>query len=296
MQQDAQQGVGGSPKPSLSNGRARTVTGKNTASTSVVKPSSHITKSKATAKAKSRSNSKVPREFGCRKRARAHGALVLPDGEETGPLLLSAATATVAAPAVPPEVQAYRAAVAVRQLKHLRGGLTQVSASAGSRDPRFSSLCGDLNVASCSKAYAFVEEQQQQLMKQLQHVVKTGRVPAEGSASKGRKASAAEREQVAKQLQRLQSQQQQRERRAAEAALKASLSRAERQQIAATGKRPHYVSRKKLRELLREQQQQATSNKKKIKQEIRQRKKAIAKERKRNSVPQRRHRSGDEAE
>ncbi|OEH76736.1 hypothetical protein cyc_00502 [Cyclospora cayetanensis] len=139
-------------------------------------------KGRAATKVKNRSNNKAPREFGCRRRVRTHGALVLPDGEAAaGPLLLAAAPVASAATRSPtattPEVEAYRKAVAAHQLRKLRGGLEQRSAGAKSRDPRFSSLCGDLNVSSCSKAYAFVEEQQQQLMRQLQRVVRTGRVP-----------------------------------------------------------------------------------------------------------------------
>ncbi|XP_026193759.1 uncharacterized protein LOC34617677 [Cyclospora cayetanensis] len=252
-------------------------------------------KGRAATKVKNRSNNKAPREFGCRRRVRTHGALVLPDGEAAaGPLLLAAAPVASAATRSPtattPEVEAYRKAVAAHQLRKLRGGLEQRSAGAKSRDPRFSSLCGDLNVSSCSKAYAFVEEQQQQLMRQLQRVVRTGRVPegTDGESSKGRKASAAEREQAAKQLQKLESQQQQRERRAATAALKATLSRSERERIAATGKTPHYVSRRKLRELLREQQMQSRSSKKQTQHEVKACKKTLAKERKRNFIPQRR--------
>ncbi|KAL8451002.1 hypothetical protein Emed_002212 [Eimeria media] len=274
-------------------------------SSSLVSKSGSISKAQRAAKKKRGSkNSKTPQEFSCRVRASPRGALVVPEGEREGPLLLAARPATTAAAAatpaaaaaaaVSPEVEAYRAAVAAYQLKRIRGGVKHRSGSARSRDPRFSDLCGELNVASCSKAYSFVDEQQQQLKQQLQRIVKTGRMPkseAAGGSSKGRKATAFEREQASKQLQSLESQQQQRERRAAAAALKASLSRAERERIAATGKRPHYVSKKKFRELLREQQQQSSSNKMNIKRETRQRRKALAKERKRNNVPQRRDRS-----
>lgn len=286
----------GSPRPNnVAKNPAATKAQTGDHSTKLAKNS--VIKAKGKQKARSRS-SRQPRELGCRKFAPANGALVLPDGEVTGPILLTGrpSTSSVAA-TVSPEVEAYRAAVAAYQLKRIRGGIKRRSASSGSRDPRFSNLCGKLDVASCAKAYSFVEEQQQQLMQQLQQVVKTGRVPTtteEGRSKKGRKANASERRQAEEQLQRLQSQQQQRERKAAEAALKASLSRAERERIAATGKRPHFVSKKKLREMLREQQKKTTSNRKKIKQEIRQSKKALSKERKRNLVPQRRNRSGDE--
>ncbi|KAL8447393.1 hypothetical protein Emag_004364 [Eimeria magna] len=274
-------------KPATSVGNKRLV------SSSAVSKSGSISKAQRAAKKKSRSNSKIPQEFSCRVKASPRGALVVPEGEREGPLLIPACPATPAAATASPEVEAYRAAVAAYQLKRIRGGVKHRSASARSRDPRFSDLCGELNVASCSKAYSFVDVQQQQLKQQLQRIVKTGRVPKceAGGSSKGRRATAFEREQAAKQLQSLESQQQQRERRAAAAELKASLSRAERERIAATGKRPHYVSKKKFRDLLREQQQQSSSNKMNIKREARQRRKALAKERKRNNVPQRRNRS-----
>ncbi|KAL8433394.1 hypothetical protein ACSSS7_003949 [Eimeria intestinalis] len=249
-----------------------------------------ISKAQRVSKIRRSNNSKTPQEFSCRVKASPRGALVVPEGEREGPLLVSACSATPASAAASPEVEAYRAAVAAYQLKRIRGGVKHRNASARSRDPRFSDLCGELNVASCSKAYAFVDEQQQQLKQQLQRIVKTGRVPKSeaGGSSKGRRATALERQQAAKQLQSLESQQQQRERRAAAATLKASLSRAERERIAATGKRPHYVSKKKFRDLLREQQQQLSSNKTNSKREARQRKKALAKERRRDIVPRRR--------
>ncbi|KAL8432918.1 hypothetical protein Efla_006719 [Eimeria flavescens] len=219
-------------------------------------------------KIKGRSNCRKPQQFGCRQRVAPRGALVVPEGEEAAPLLLSSNPQTqTAGVAVSPEVDAYRAAVAACQAKRLRGGLKHRSANAKCRDPRFSDLCGQLDVASCAKAYSFVEEQQQQLRQQLQHVVKTGRVPhtEAGSSSRGRKVTAFERQQATKQLQRLESQQHQRKRRAAEAALKASLSREETERIAVTGKRPHYVSKRKLREMLREQHQQISSRSKNAK-------------------------------
>ncbi|KAL8272087.1 hypothetical protein Esti_004022 [Eimeria stiedai] len=273
-------------KPETLGGNKRLV------SSSAVSKSGSISKAQRATKVKSRNNCKTPQEFSCRVKASPRGALVVPEGELKGPLLISACPATPAAAAASPEVEAYRAAVAAYQLNRIRGGAKHRSASGRSRDPRFSDLCGELNVASCSKAYSFVDEQQQQLKQQLQRIVKTGRVPKSEAAgsSKGRRATPLEREQAVKQLQSMESQQQQRERRAAAAALKASLSRAERERIAATGKRPHYVSKKKFRDLLREQQQ-SSSNKLNDKREARQRRKALAKERKRNIVPQRRDRS-----
>lgn len=252
-------------------------------------------------KASGGGSNKGPREFGCRQEAPVYGAVVTAENEGNSPLLITSA-ATLSrehgrkqpAAAVTPEVAAYRQAAAALCIKRLRSGLGKGSSSARCRDPRFSDLCGDLNLSSCSKAYAFIDEQQQQQQRMLQQVVRTGRLPTlQGEQfgnervekRKGRKATSEERQQAQRLLEQVKSQQQQRQRKAAAVALRAELSRKEREAIALTGKKVHYCSRKRFKQLLQQKQEQQRSAKGKVKAEIQKSKKLLANERRKNKVP-----------
>lgn len=256
---------------------------------------------KGTKKPARSSSSKGPREFSCRRQAPVYGAVVTAEDEGKSPLLITSSVVNSVnvekgkcAEAVTPEVAAYRQAAANLCLKRLRGGLGKSGSGAQCRDPRFSDLCGDLNLTSCSRAYAFIDEQQQLHERMLQQVVRTGRLPphqgellsnGKSGKSKGRKATFEERQQAEHILQQVKSQQQQRQRKAAEVALRSELSKKEREAIALTGKRVHYCSRKRFRQLLQKKQEQQRSAKGKVKAEIQKSKKLLANERRKKMVP-----------
>ncbi|CBZ52109.1 conserved hypothetical protein [Neospora caninum Liverpool] len=179
----------------------------------------------------------------------------------------------------------------MKRLRHLavqgRKGKSEVKKG---RDPRFSEACGPLNLRMVSQAYAFLDDMRRAETETLKTVVKTGR-SGEGGGGKRAKVSPVEREAARRELQKMQSQDEARLRRRVEMDIRQRVTKAERDKIAQTAKKPFFLGRRDLRKLVSEEMnaRRAGGAKRRTKVEERRHKKKLETERKRDLVPVRRH-------